>query len=134
MPYVEGDLQPHDTTDTAWGLAWLRFYLRDTYDAAEIYTDTELLAWLNATSQDLPAAAAVADQTTYYRPHEAAAQIISGDPNRKVMERILSWQGEYRAPEQIAGGIRAAGAWIDALIEDAADEYPDRGGTLEPVF
>lgn len=134
MPYVEGDLTPNDTTSEAWALAWLRFYLRDTDDDAEVYTDTELTAWLEATAQVLPVNADAADQDTYYRPHQAAADIISGDPDRKIMERILSWQGEYRPAEQVARGILAAGAWIDALIHDAADVYPDRGGTLEAVF
>lgn len=132
MAYDASDLAPIDTTDKAWALAWTRFWLRDTDDNAEVFTDTELNAVLDATSQDLPANAD--SPTTYYRPHQAAADLLESDPDRKVMERLMSWQGQYRSAEQVARAILAMGAWVDDAIFDAAGVYPDRGTTLDPVF
>lgn len=134
MPYDSSDLTPIDTTDAAWALAWTRFYLRDTDDAAEVFTDAEITAVLTATSQDLPVGVDAADQATYYRPHQAAADLIRSDPDLKMQERLLSWSATNRSPDAIARGILAAGRWIDDAIDDAAGVYPERGGTLDPVF
>lgn len=134
MAYDPTRLAPIDTTDKLWALAWARFWLRDTDGDAELFSDTEVSAVLDATSQDLPAGAAAADQTTYYRPHQAAADLIENDPDRKVSERLLSWQGQYRSAEQVARSILASGDWVDEEIRSVAGEYPNRGGTLDPVF
>lgn len=134
MAYDASDLEWISPTWKKWALAWLRLFLRDTDASTELFSDDELNAVLTATSQDLPVGAAAADQTTYYRPHQAAADLIRNDPDRKMQERLLSWSATYRSPDEIARGIIAAGAFIDAAIYDAEGVYPDRGGTLDPVF
>lgn len=132
MAYDPTALAPIDTTSKMWALAWTRFFLRDTDGTTEVYSDTELAGVLDATAQALPVGAT--SPTTYYRPHQAAADLIEGDPDRKVMERLMSWQGQYRNAEAVARAILAAGAWVDDAIHDAAGVYPERGGTLEAVF
>jgi len=134
MAYNDVNLTPIDPTDATWALTWVRLYLRDTDASAELFSDAELTAVLTATSQDLPVGQPADEQTTYYRPHQAAADIIRNDPDRKMQERLMSWSATYRRPEEIARGIIASGAFIDRAIYDAAGEYPDRGSTLDAVF
>lgn len=133
MAYDPTALAPTDTTSKMWAIAWTRFFLRDT-DEVEVYSDTEIAAVVDATSQALPRFAEAGSQTTHYRPQKAAADLIESDPDQKVQEALLSWSATNRSPGQIARGIMAAGAWVDEAIFDAAGEYPVRGGTIEPVF
>lgn len=126
MSYDPSQLTPHDTTSIAWALAWTRFNLRDTSAAPE-YNDVELIAALQAR-------AFTHDDVTYYRPHFTAAALVEGDPDRATTETLLGSMFTTRKPAAIAIAIRANGAWVDDLIEAAAEVRPPTGRTLRPVF
>ena len=126
MSYDPSALTPHDTTSIAWALAWTRFTLRDTASEPQ-YRDEELLAALEAR-------AFTHDSVAYYRPHIAAAALIVSDPDRATTETLLGSMFTTRKPNAIAKAIRAEGAWVDDLIETAAEARPPTGRTLRPVF
>ena len=127
MAYDSTKLALADATSAVWALAWTRFFLRDT-STPEAFTDAELNAVLAAhafTSED---------DDVYYRPHVAAAALIRSDPDRAMSEGLLGANITNRDPASVARSIRAAGAWVDDLIELAAGERPPTGRTLVPVF
>lgn len=59
----------------------------------------------------------VPDGPPLYRPHEAAAAAILANPNWLTRETVAGFMTERRSAPEAAAGIRAAGAWIDRLIE-----------------
>ncbi len=127
MAYNSGDLTPIDTTNANWGLAWTRFFLHDTDDANELFTDAELSAVLEARSWAY-------DSVTYYRPHLAAGDLIEADPDRAITESTLGASFTSRSPSSIARTVRKAGAWVDEAIEDVAGRKPASHLTLTPRF
>lgn len=126
MPYDTSKLQAADPTDIEWGLAWVRHLLRDTA-APYAWQDAELYATLQATAWQH-------EGTTYYRPHEAAAQILETDPDRPLAESTLGASVTNRDARQLAAAMRRAGAWVNDLIADAAGTRPPSRRTLEVVW
>ena len=123
--YDEMQLAPIDTTSLDWALATLRFILQDT-GTPERYTDTELTLGLELRSY-------TPDSTTYYRPHVAAAHLVTSDPDRAISESIDNASETRRSPDQIAAGILRAYGQIDDLIAAASDYRPPSASFL-PVF
>lgn len=127
MAYDPTKLALADATSAVWALAWARFMLKDT-STTEVYSDTELTAVLAAT------AFTAEDDTVYYRPHVAAANLVKSDPDRALSEGLLGASITNRDPGAVARAIRAAGRWVDDLIETDSEERPPTGRTLVPVF
>ena len=127
MAYDQSKLALADATSAVWALAWARFMLKDTGDT-EVYSDTELLAFLTAT------AFTSEDDDVYYRPHVVAAALVKSDPDRALSEGLLGASITNRDPGAVARAIRAAGRWVDDLIETTSEERPPTGRTLTPVF
>jgi hypothetical protein len=127
VAYDQSVLADADATDLAWAIAWTRFLLKDT-SSTETYSDTELTAVIKAT------AFTAEDDTIYYRPHVAAANLIRSDPDRALSEGLLGASITNRDPVSVARSIRNNNAWVDDLIEAASDERPTTGRTLLPVF
>jgi len=132
MSYNASDLATVDTSNAAWGLAWLRFILRDTNDDAEVFSDIELEAVLNGHAQSITGTDGAT--STRYRPHAAAAALIESDPDRALSESLMSYSRQNREPAGIARGILASYRWMDDEIHDATGVYPDRGRQLRPWF
>jgi hypothetical protein len=127
VAYDQSVLAAADATDLAWAIAWTRFLLKDT-STTETYSDTELTAVIKA------AAFTAEDDTIYYRPHVAAANLVRSDPDRALSEGLLGASITNRDPASVARSIRTSNAWVDDLIESAADERPPSGRTLLAVF
>ena len=127
MAYDQSALAAADATSLAWAIAWARFFLKDT-GTTELFSDTELVALLKATAYTAE------DAKVYYRPHVVAAALIKTDPDRALSEGLLGASITNRDPASVARSIRAAGVWVDDLIETASDERPPTGRTLVPVF
>jgi hypothetical protein len=132
VAYTEANLTPIDTTAVAWALAWTRFLLHDTDSSNEIYSDTELTAVLTAHAFVHEDGAGV--ETTYYRPHVAAAHLIATDPDRATSESLLGSSVTVQSPGSLARSIRSRNAWIDDAIEELTEERPPTGRTLTAVF
>ena len=123
--YDPTQLIPHDPTSLAWALAWARRFAGDVPPwRPGSQEDEEWQAWLTAT-------ALVVNDTTYYRPHEAAARALEADPNRLRALNLAGVTQQYREPHEAAAAIRRGGAWVDELIGAATGRMP---GELGVVF
>lgn len=129
MAYDETDLAPTTTTSVAWALSWVRFWLRDTDAALELWSDTEITARLEADAW-------THDGTKHYRPHVTAGALLEADPDRATSESTLGASLQTRRPEAIARTIRRQGKWVDDAIQDADpdNERPPSHLTLTPRF
>lgn len=106
-----------DPTDLAWAVDLVRSITRDQelpYSRSDIEIATLLAGTAFVAHPGLP------EETTYYRPHIAAASIIRSDPDRAISESIDNASQTVRTPEEVARGIVKAYSWVDAVIESAS--------------
>ena len=131
MAYDSSNLSPTDLTGLDWAIAWTRFLLKDTDADNELFSDTELQAVIEAMRFDVEEDGVT---TSYYRPHVAAAHLITTDPDRAVTESLLGSSVTTQSPGSVARAIRASGRWIDDAIYTASEQRPPTGRTLRAVF
>lgn len=124
--YQPEDLDLQDARSLAWALAWVRQLAGDFPNEGgawpmESAQDAIWRGWLNGTRAENGA----------YRPHEAAAQAILANPNWLTREVTGDYTAERRTPEEVAAGIRQAGAWMDAM---GGTSGARGGGGLSPAW
>ena len=117
---------PVDLTSLSWALAAAREMLRDTIEPHS-YSDSLLMLALGAHAIEH-------EDSTYYRPHAAAANTLLSDPERLRSETIDNATKSFMNPAHAASALLRAYAWIDDQIEDATGTDPRPSRTLRVVF